>query len=504
MVQQDKLFVLIKSLTSGEKTYFSKYSRIHHAKEKPDYLRLFEFIDTQEEYDENGVKKHFKKDKFIKQLSRKKTQLKEKILESLSIFHADRTVETSLRQQMVLLPVLYEKAAQHKDLIKDYEKLIKDIKKTAEQHECFSVLIELFEWERLLIKFQDERSKLEPKTSALIEKREKYRESLSQEIKLANLYEQVYLIIIKDTNILNPKNRDEMRVLLKDLPDDISDISLSKKFQRYYYFLKSNYHRMNGEIQLSFDFTQKMIATYDSEAIGSYETAIDYKNVLCYYLVVCKELKKTEYFSKIIKKMRASYGNSAENMRSFNTTRFQSLCCWLDVGQFSSAMEIADEIDEHWVPLCQIIPKRRQLAFCYNIAVAYWLGGNLERAVFWISLILNFENVKEGERFIYDARVIQLPIYYEYQDENLFNRIESTRRVLADRKRLLEFEKIVITYFRKLVRCLNSKESMKVLSDFYNELLLYKKRNPHKYIPTYEAIKFWCEQKGIAAKLEAV
>jgi len=82
MLLQDKLFVLIKSLTSGEKTYFSKYSRVHHAKEKPDYLRLFEFIDEEEEYDEKALKKHFKKDKFIKQLPRKKTQLKENWLKT--------------------------------------------------------------------------------------------------------------------------------------------------------------------------------------------------------------------------------------------------------------------------------------------------------------------------------------------------------------------------------------------------------------------------------------
>jgi len=502
-LQQDRLFVLIKSLNQGEKVYFSKYSRVHHAKEKPDYLRLFEFIDTQEEYDEKAVIKHFKSDKFIKQLPRKKTQLKEKIMESLSIFHADRTVETSLRKQMILLPVLYEKATQHKDLVKDYEKQVKDIKKTAEKHECFSVLIELFEWERLLIKLQDEKSKLASQTSALIVNREKYRQKLSQEIKLANTYEDVYLIIIKDANLLHPKNRKKVASSLRDLPKNILDVSLTKKAQKYYYFLKSNYARMNGEAQLAYNYAKKMVDVYDTEDINSYEKAIDYKNVLCYVLTIGMIARAKNDFITIIDKMRKSYGE-LDDIRSFNTTRFQSLNCWLSILEFDKAIVIADEIEIRWDELCKVIPKRRELAFCYNIAVAYWLGEKIDNAVLWLSRILNHEKIKEGERFIYDARIIQLPIYYDYEDENLFNRIESTRRVLADRNRLFEFEKLVITHFRKLIRCPTQKESSKVLSDFYSKLLLYKKQNSSKYIPTFEAIKLWCERKGGVSKLEIV
>ncbi len=497
MVQQDKLFVLIKSLTPGEKTYFSKYSRVHHAKEKPDYLRLFEFIDTQETYDEDTVKKHFKKDKFIKQLPRKKTQLKEKILESLSIFHADRTVETSLRRQMNLLPVLYEKASNHKGLVKEFEKQIKDIKKMAEKHECFSVLIELFEWEKLLNKLLDEKGKLELKTAKLIEKREEYVKLLTHEIQLSSLYEQVYLISVKDWNFSKHKTKEEMNFLLKDLPLDISDTPISRKAKKYYYFIQSTHHRKEGEIQYAYKYAKEMVSVYETLDINSYETAIDYKNTLCNYIELCRKARQTDDIFDIIDKMRTSYGNSTENMRSFNTTRFQVLNSWLSMFEFEKAIEIADEIEEKWEALCKVIPKRRQLAFCYNITLAYWFGKNIDKAMIWLSRILNYENIKEGERFIYLARVIQLPICYDYGDENLYNRVESTRRVLADRHRLFDFEQIIITYFRKLVRCIDSNENQSVISDFYRELISYKNLNPAISTPVYEVMKLWCEQKTL-------
>jgi len=490
MLLQDKLFVLIKSLTSGEKIYFSKYSRVHHAKEKPDYLRLFEYIDTQEAYDEDAVKKHFKKDKFIKQLPRKKTQLKEKILESLSIFHADRTVETSLRRQMNLLPVLYEKASNYKGLVKEFEKQIKDIKKTAEKHECFSILIELFKWEKLLNKLLDEKGKLELKTFELIENRENHVSLLTHE---SSLYEQARVISIKDWNLSNSKTKEQIDILLKDLPSDISEIPMSRKAKRYYYFLQSSYHRKEGEIQQAYKCAREMVSVYETLDINSYETAIDYKNTLCNYIQLCREAEKTDDIFDIINKMRASYGNSLENMHSFNTTRFQALFSWIFVYEFEKAIEIADEIEKKWEALCKVISKRRQLAFCYNITVACWLGKDTDKAMLWLSRILNYENTKEGEKFIYLARVIQLPICYDYGDENLHNRVESTRRVLADKNRLFDFEQIVITYFRKLVRCIDSNESEKVISDFYRELISYKKLNQRVNAPIYEAMKLWCE-----------
>lgn len=495
MVQQDKLFVLIKSLTSGEKTYFSKYSRIHHAKEKPDYLRLFEFIDAQEEYDENGVKKHFKKDKFIKQLSRKKTQLKEKILESLSIFHADRTVEASLRRQMVLLPVLYEKASRRKNLIKDYDKLIKDIKKTAEEHEYFSILIELFEWERRLIVLQDDKSKIESKILKLVESRGEYLQRNSIETALANMYEEVYSLIVKDINLFKTENRTRFDDVLNGL-SSFEDIKMmSKKSLRYYYFIKSNYHRVNGDLKKGYAYAKQVAEVYESGNIIDNETALNYKNALCYILAVGRDAQMLEDFPVIIDKMRACYGGN-EDIRTFNSTRFQALNCWLNILNITAAIDVADEIELRWDELCEIIPKRRQLAFCYNIVVAYWFGGMLDKAIYWLSLMFNHEKSREGERFVYDARLIQFPIYYDMDDINLSNRIDSTRRILADQKRLSEFEQIVITYFRKLVRCIDTKEAIITIKSFLAELETYKKNNSSVILPTcLIPLELWCKSK---------
>ncbi len=487
-LQQDRLFVLIKSLTTGEKTYFAKYSRVHHAKEKPDYLRLFEFMDTQEEYDEKAVKKHFKKEKFIQQLPRKKTQLKEKIMESLSIFHADRNVETSLRRQMVLLPVLYEKAANHKDLIKDYEKQIKDIKTKAEEHECFSVLIELFEWERLLLKLLDDNKRKE-KVFSLLQDRKSYKVKLNSELDLEDAATRTMQIILKDPKFKNNKNCKEFQnsvisILEGNKIDDLSIVG-----RRNYYFVKSAYHRYQSNWDLSYEVAKNHVSTYMKQDVAG---ILGYKEALCNYLFVSDVAEKYDDYVDILNELKKL--SFKGDVKIFNTIQFKSLLYYLNNDDFKSAVEIAQKIEAKWDELCTFIPKRRQLAYHYNIIVAYWFAGNIKAALYWLSKILNFENSPEGQRFINLSRIIQLPLYYDCKDENLDNRIESARKTLNSRGVLNEYRKIIISYFRRLIRCVGKQEEKQCIIDMHFALAQIESEQNIKS-GDLDCILLWCKSK---------
>ena len=210
MTQQDKLFVFIQSLTRAEKAYFTKYARLNAVMEKPDYLLLFEYLSEARTYDEVAIKKYFKGEKFISQLARKKTQLKDKIIESLSHYHANHTVEASLRLQMNVLPALYEKASHNKALLKEFENQIKAIKKKAEEHECFSVLIELFMWERGLLSLLDI-NKVEKTTLSLLETRQKFQDKLNQELDLERASLCTELIVLKDPKFEREESREQFQ-----------------------------------------------------------------------------------------------------------------------------------------------------------------------------------------------------------------------------------------------------------------------------------------------------
>ncbi len=492
---KDKLFALVKSLTKAEKAHFSKYARLSAVKEKPDYLKLFEYLDKQPEYDEEALNTHFEGEKILLHFSRKKNQLITKITESLGLLYESRTPETDLRRQMNQLPVLYEKAIHEKTLMKEVEVRVRAIKKIAEKHEQLHILMELFDWEKRLIVNQDKKTK-EQEIQTLIAEQERLRHILNVELTLRNIYLEVYLIITKDIELEIAANRDKFERLM-EYPLSINEVdALSSKATQYFYFLKSSYHRIRQETDIAYKYGRLVINIFEKEEKKQgFISTVNYKNQLCYYMVTCSRAGKYEDYPKIIAKIREMYDNAEEDILLLNTMSFLGLKYYLNTYQFAEAAKLADDIDRHWEALLKVTPKRRQLAYCYNVSVAYWLAGNIEKAVTWLSRILNFEDVKEGQRIVLFARILQLPIYYDFEDENLDNRVESTRRVLAKRKQLGDFEGLVIKFFRKLVRTFEKDKKKVLFQKFYTQLTEFQANNtpaPHGL----EELLVWCERKN--------
>jgi len=183
---------------------------------------------------------------------------------------------------------------------------------------------------------------------------------------------------------------------------------------------------------------------------------------------------------------------------TLNTVLFKTLMFWMSQLEMSKALEAVEEIERQYHLISPIIRRRRAAAYGYNIMVTYWLNDRLEEAVHWLNHVLNeYDISEEVGRFVYNTRVIQLAIYYDYGDKHLENRIHSARRVIANQGFLFEFEEIVFVYFRKLIRCINKKEELEVISDFHDALVEFSKKFPERAGPVWACMKVWCERQGV-------
>jgi len=345
---KDKLFALVKSLTKAEKAHFSKYARLSSVKDKPDYLKLFEYLDKQEEYEEELLKKHFEGEKILLHFSRKKNQLITKITESLGVLYESRIPETDLRRQMNQLPVLYEKAIHEKTLLKEVEVRIRAIKKMAQKHEQLHILMELFDWEKRVLVSQDKKTK-EQETQALIAEQESLRHILNVELTLRNIYSEAYLILTKDIELEITANRDKFERLM-EYPLSIDEVdALSSKSKKYFYFLKSSYHRIRQEPDIAYKYARLLIDIFEKqEKKQGFINTVDYKNQLCYYMVTCSRAGKYEDYPQTIAKIRKMYDNAEEDILLLNTMSFLGLKYYLNTYQFAEAAELADDIDKHF------------------------------------------------------------------------------------------------------------------------------------------------------------
>lgn len=484
---QDKLFALIKSMTPSEKAYFGKYSRLNSVREKPDYLLLFEFLDGSEEYDEAAIMERFAGEKFISQLARKKTQLKDKIMESLSVYHAQRTTESTLRLQMNLLPILYQKATKDKALVREYESLLKTIRQKAEKDECFSVLVDIFPWERKTQILQDT-NKHDDKVIEVLEARESSQAMHDEELKMESAAIRTQLLIMKDPKIEKTENRERFEKTVVSLLKDIQPEKLSTKAKRDFYYTQSAYYGYLGDWDAAHEAAKYLIETYPDDSM---EIGKGHNVHLCRYLVVADYANNYKHYLAVIERLKAA--SSEENIGMFNTIHFKTLVYYLNNYEIKSAVEIAESIQSRWKELIRFIPKGRELAYCSNMMVAYWFDGKMDTAIHWLSKILNAESVLQGQHFINNARIIQLPMYYDYEDDNLDNRIESTRKVLTKKGELSEHRQIILTGFRKLIRCADKQEKKTCIANLQQKLIEIKQAQ-NLNTADLDCVLFWCEK----------
>merc|ERR1711974_480393 len=89
---------LIKSLTKSEKRFFKLSSSLQSGEKN--YLKIFDAIEEQSEYNEEDIKEQFKNERFIKHFPSEKNHLYKLILKSLRSYHSDTSSSSILKQEI--------------------------------------------------------------------------------------------------------------------------------------------------------------------------------------------------------------------------------------------------------------------------------------------------------------------------------------------------------------------------------------------------------------------
>lgn len=92
----DSLHQLIHSLNKSEKRYFKLHASRHSIGEGNNYLRLFDFLAAENEYNEDRIRNAFAGEALLNRFSITKNRLYEQILQTLVLFHQSRGIESKI------------------------------------------------------------------------------------------------------------------------------------------------------------------------------------------------------------------------------------------------------------------------------------------------------------------------------------------------------------------------------------------------------------------------
>ena len=453
MKVSDDLFLLIKSLTQAEKSFFKVYARgkkNHDGETK--YVLLFNAINKQKEYNEQAILIQFKREPFVKQFHVKKHYLFRFILKSLAAFHLD--IEKSANELLHHARILFQKS-----MFKQCYKILNKTKQICYQNEKFALLLEGLRIERNL--------KLRSNLKGVRSLEAIYKESSLTIEKIRNINE--YLMILDDLNNelrnfgqIEVNKRFESLIRNPMLQKESSALSFRAKvwFNRIlavYYFAKKNYKKSYLNLSKNLDLFKNYPSLFKENPAIILNTHIQLINA-CLELKNYKEaynrLEDMRNFGQII----PSKGVETIQVLFDNSYYEIKLILCRETAEYKKGIELQPSITKLIQYNKPEVPLEYQMEIYYSLAWNYFGNNEYKNALLWIDKILN-KNKDVREDIHSWARIISLIIYYELGNVEMMEAmVKSSRRYFEGAKLFHKVEKAILTFFWRKILISNSEK----------------------------------------------
>lgn len=488
-IPSDDLFLLIKSLSKTEKRYFRLYAQNSVSLKKRPYVKLFDAIGRQKDYNES-VLKH-KEIVPVKNLKKAKWRLSAIILKSMDIYYSASIFDAGFKSQFKNIYVLYQKA-----LYNQCSKNIVKLKKQLLFYERYSEIIELSRFEKRLPTGKN----TQIKESYAIEK--EAINSLALEIELQYLSDTIYQITEINERVRDEKNIRKIRELSRNPLLNRGAAPRSFRGLYYYYSAKGFCHSALGQHKECYKYRKNQIKLIEknSHQINQYPelniAAIHNFLISCFFTG-----HRSEYYLylKKLKKMEAHYnksGNKRMAISLFSVTANQETSTISVLCNFHKINDLIPELEEKIKRYGNGVNINILLTLYYNIAYNLFGTGNYSKTLVWINKIINHPNVEVRQDVQVFAKILNLIVHYEMGNAELLTYINrSAFRFVNKKGRLYKYESNVLEFMKKLSLIVDKKELNELYKTFRKKLFILSTDPTEKFAFEGFDIISWIESK---------
>lgn len=437
MAKTEPLHILIHSLSRSEKRYF-KLSCTREASGE-NYLKLFEEIQKQDEYNEAAIKKKFEKEKFVGQLHVTKIYLKKLILKSLRNFHCTISIDAEIKDTLRNVEILY-----NKELYDICESELKRAERIALDNEINTATIEVKSWIRKLE--QIKRPHNYRRFSQLLTEQK-------TAIELAENTNDYWQLAVRLSGNTFLNNNEVLETpLLKD-----SSYALSREAKVLFYnlaYLLNIQQNEEAEAESALlsiiHFLEEKPEKLKVEA-GMYVSSIN--NLLSFWVYK----KNYEGALELVRKAKEVY-------KSFSITTENRILLKQILRTFNTELEIyritkSFSEKEGFIKSTQLfveeniykMPREYLISFWFQFANIYFIKKDYKQSLHWTNRLLNgrFKTIRTDLQL--QAHMLNLMIHLEQQ--NLFvlrYYVDSARRYMKKIKEVQPYENILLKFFIKM------------------------------------------------------
>lgn len=498
MKPSNELFDLIRSLTKSEKRFFKLHSALQSGEKN--YLRIFDAIDKQKEYDEAAIKKQFTKETFIRHFPSEKNHLYKLILKALRAYHADSSVSGILKQHINNIEILFGKA-----LHEEATKVLQRAKHIAKEHERLYLWFELLSWEKMLIEEAYHSGNFTRDLNSLIKEEEMVLEKLQNLATYNVLYAKINYVF-RSGGYVRTEEEHAMVEEISGHPLIVGkNTALTHRASTICHYTQGFCQWAKRDWAASYAKFARVKEILDKHPLLKKDLPQRYVRTL-YYLIQCEiELGDFAHVASDIEKLRelpgkTGFGDIDIRLLVFCNSWLSDLRYHDRAGAFAEGVLLEEEVMRGMALWDAQLPKEYELEFFFLLATLNFGAGNLSRSLFWLNKVLNdAEPALRQDIFTY-ARLFNLVVHYELGNYELLEYIvRSTQRYLSKRQRAYGVEAALIEHIKKLARSSSADAKRKLmvsLQSNFDELM----RDPNEST----VLKYFNFRAWVAAKVEGL
>ncbi len=490
MKHSDSLFALIKGLTKNEKGYFKRHA-LTHGKDESIYLRLFDSIEHQKEYDEKTLKKKFKGETFLKQFSVSKNHLYHNILKCMELYRQNNSMDGQVRSLLNRADFLFEKA-----MYKECENILEKANTLAKKYGMHYFLLEGLRVRRMIAtrKFDfKKRKEIGAEEANTLDR-------MKNEKQIQNIYDKItpyYYLSTKGKSEINAVRRLVHNPRLRSESYAQSFIAKRIRLDCFIY-----YHVLTGNSDKTYEYAVKMGKLYLSDPPMIRYNINGYLNALNTIIYSCSALRKFD-------EMKYWIGQLLDSKKYIFNRANASFLFWLNfhvlhynhlTGDFDSAVRYCREYILKHLDIYKNDLSPRALFLLYiNISVSYFGTGNYSLSLTWLNKINNEVKIVTDPDALCFERLFYLIVHFELKHYDLMPYlIKSTYRFLSKMERLQPFQKAWIDFLKQLLKKEFSQKQLNVL------FIQFKRQLEHMHKQTLDAqeIQFFDYTSWLESKIE--
>jgi len=493
MIASDELHKLIKSLSQAEKRYFKVYASRHVIADGNDYVKLFDAVAAQKEYDEQAIKEKFKNQSFLKRFAAVKNYLHQLIIKSMRTFHAASTIDTELKEMLIDIDFLYQKG-----LYKQCKKMHAKAEKIAKETDKKTRLLELLEWKTKLFQAVNNDLETESFYKKIFLEESKILDSIKLSLAIKTELQDIFSGIHKKGFA---RSKDDLKLMLQLIKKyeklNYNQLTFNDKY--YINYINTVYYNSSGDYSQSLIYTQRNVLLIESipaklreEEVEKYIVTLN--NLVVNYLNLKKHTETHPFISKI--RSLATH-TIRENVLLWITSYKLILGVSIKLGDYDEAERIVNETIIGLESYSDKIPANEVVTFKYNCAIVFFANKKYSKAISFLNDIIN-----DNEQFLRDdiqsfARILRLIILWEKGEQEMLPYAAlSAYRFLYKRKRLYKFENIVLQFIKDKLPHINTKaRQSEAFKELQEKMDLLFKDNFEKKVLDYFDFSTWIESK---------